>query len=211
MHNDSNQRLILLGKEENNLEPAKWKWSQIKHTGSKPNPRSGFSMITISQNRAVLFGGVIDEEDEEDVEGLFLNDMYILDMERIKWFELTLQDRVEESKDQNLIEPMESSEVPEDTVVEDGVFTLKIGRAEEMDLDEDRKMDIVEKFRPSPRMNACLATHGNILYLYGGVCEKGDVQITYNDLYSINTQKFDEWKIIIEPMKDTEVVFRIML
>lgn len=43
--------MFLLNQEPNN----KWKWRQVKETGQKPWPRSGFSIAQISPNRAVLF------------------------------------------------------------------------------------------------------------------------------------------------------------
>ncbi|CAD5117128.1 DgyrCDS5936 [Dimorphilus gyrociliatus] len=198
--------MFLLSSQNNETgADVKWKWSQIKHSGSKPNPRSGFSMISTAQNRAFLFGGVIDEEDDEDVEGLFLNDMYSLDLDRTKWYQVFLQEKVEEKKvSEKADDLMESSEAPETTVVEDGVFTLTIEKSDAMEIDDSIPTDITEKFQPHPRMNTSLAVHGNILYLYGGIYEKGDVQVTCNDLYSINTQKFDSWRVLVAPTQEAE-------
>ena len=36
--------------------------------------------------RALLFGGVCDEEDEETLEGDFFNDLYLYDISKNRWF-----------------------------------------------------------------------------------------------------------------------------
>ena len=52
----------------------------------KPSPRCGFSLALAAGDRAVLFGGVFDEVDEEEeLEGLFYNDMYFLDLMKPTW------------------------------------------------------------------------------------------------------------------------------
>jgi hypothetical protein len=37
----------------------------------------------------------------------------------------------------------------------------------------------------------------DILYIYGGMMEIRDQEITLDDLYSLNLSKLDEWKCII--------------
>lgn len=53
-------------------------------------------------------------------------------------------------------------------------------------------------FQPCPRINCGLAIKKGVLYLYGGMFEQGQKQITLNDFYSIDIKKFNEWKTIIE-------------
>ena len=55
-------------------------------SGVKPHPRSGFSMGLGPAGRALLFGGVCDEEDEETLEGDFFNDLYLYDITKNRWF-----------------------------------------------------------------------------------------------------------------------------
>ncbi|XP_063235245.1 kelch domain-containing protein 4 [Bacillus rossius redtenbacheri] len=52
-------------------------------------------------------------------------------------------------------------------------------------------------FVPSPRMNCGLAVKDGHLYLYGGLVEDGDKQLTLSDLYSLNVHRLDEWNVII--------------
>jgi hypothetical protein len=51
--------------------------------------------------------------------------------------------------------------------------------------------------KPSGRINACMAVGRDTLYLYVGMMEVKDREITLDDLYSLNLSKFDEWKCII--------------
>ena len=49
--------------------------------------------------------------------------------------------------------------------------------------------------------NLCLfrlVYKGGHLYLFGGVVESGEKDITLKDFYSLDTSKFDSWNVIIE-------------
>jgi hypothetical protein len=59
-------------------------------------------------------------------------------------------------------------------------------------------------FRPSPRTHALLAVKGNTLYLYGGIEERGEIEVTLRDFYSLNLAKLDRWEIIIPPSDKVE-------
>lgn len=56
---------------------SKLKWERRKKVGYAPSLRSGCSMTHwASKGMGVLFGGVIDEEkDEESMESVFFNDL----------------------------------------------------------------------------------------------------------------------------------------
>ena len=51
---------------------------------------------------------------------------------------------------------------------------------------------------PHPRINGALAVVQNTLYLYGGVFESADVEITLDDLWSLNLNKLDGWQCLME-------------
>lgn len=51
---------------------------------------------------------------------------------------------------------------------------------------------------PSPRSNAMLAVKHGRLYLYGGMFEAGDRQVTLGDLYCLDLHKMQEWTALVE-------------
>lgn len=69
----------------------KWSWSRLNPSGVKPPPRSSFSLAVGPGGRALLFGGVCDEEEEESLEGDFFNDLYFYDINKNRWFPTQLK------------------------------------------------------------------------------------------------------------------------
>lgn len=61
----------------------------------KPTDRISFSMVTLHDDSALLFGGVYDnpndEHDEDEADSVFFNDIYKLDLTSYKWTCLTLR------------------------------------------------------------------------------------------------------------------------
>lgn len=265
------------GKVKDDAQPTKWKWVSVKQSGSRPSPRTGFSVAPVSSNKAVCFGGVFDEEEnEEQITGKFYNTLYLLELDKGKWFQGEVRGKkvvekkkrrrkkdddvsgdgddeiVDDEDDDNDVEEMEigdremkklalesetngdnkdGMDVDEESVkncgdmainksessvsmetepestpavtmeAEEQVFKVTVGpqsstSAENMESVED---DIpVNVFTPSPRMNALLAVKNGVLFLYGGIYEMGDKQFTLSDMYSLDTNKMEEWNIIIE-------------
>ena len=71
---------------------------QSKPSGIPPTGRSGLSIAVAANNHAYAFGGVHDDEvDEENLESIFHNDLYLLEMENGRWVPITLHSK--ESKD----------------------------------------------------------------------------------------------------------------
>ncbi|TYH97040.1 hypothetical protein ES332_A12G216000v1 [Gossypium tomentosum] len=59
--------------------------------------------------------------------------------------------------------------------------------------------------KPCGRINSCMVVGKDTLYIYGGMMEVKDREITLDDLYSLNLSKLDEWKCII-PASESEWV-----
>merc|ERR1711892_1230720 len=70
----------------------------------------------------------------------------------------------------------------------------------EKDTKGDTLADLKEKdcFVPSPRFGSQMVYKGGSLYLFGGVIESGEKDITLKDFYSLDTNKNDSWNVIIE-------------
>ncbi|KAK1319171.1 hypothetical protein QJS10_CPB04g01693 [Acorus calamus] len=61
-----------------------------------------------------------------------------------------------------------------------------------------------EVVRPCGRINSCMVVGRDILYVYGGMMEIRDREVTLDDLYALNLSKLDEWKCIIPAMEVDE-------
>ncbi|WMV21260.1 hypothetical protein MTR67_014645 [Solanum verrucosum] len=59
--------------------------------------------------------------------------------------------------------------------------------------------------KPCGRINSCMAVAKDTLYIYGGMMEIRDQELTLDDLYVLNLSKLDEWKCII-PASESEWV-----
>ncbi|XP_029781964.1 kelch domain-containing protein 4-like [Suricata suricatta] len=101
----------------------------------------------------------------------------------------------------------EPLEVVREVVTEDGtVVTIKQVLAapspagqprsdEEEDSPDEAGGPVVE---PCPRSHAMLAVKHGRLYLYGGMFEAGDRQVTLSDLYCLDLHKMQEWTALVE-------------
>ncbi|XP_007887551.2 kelch domain-containing protein 4 [Callorhinchus milii] len=211
---------MFLLKNEGKEGQDKWTWVRMNASGVKPTPRSGFSLTIGPNNRTVLFGGVYDEEEEEDLQGEFFNDIYFYDMVKNRWFAGQLKRHKGERKKRRRAkkeegdgagevineEPEGVKEIIKEIVAEDGtVMIVKQAVAsseakpdsEEED-EEEEDAETASMIEPCPRSNAMTAIKYGILYVYGGMFEVGDRQFTLNDLYSIDLHKMDEWKVLVE-------------
>ncbi|KAG8379403.1 hypothetical protein BUALT_Bualt07G0084900 [Buddleja alternifolia] len=54
-----------------------------------------------------------------------------------------------------------------------------------------------EIVKPCGRINSCMVVGKDTLYIYGGMMEIKDQEITLDDLYALNLSKLDEWKCLI--------------
>ncbi|XP_043248419.1 kelch domain-containing protein 4-like [Colletes gigas] len=211
--------MFLMTSEKNDETGLRWKWISVKQSGNKLSPRCSTSAVLVQSNVAYLFGGVFDNEDnEEELNGTFYNDLMALDLEKFQWHSVTLsgekdvtarrrrrklkedgsQENDSEDEDEDVNEAQKSSAPIESTIVDDdGIFTVTIGSTSAITTHkkENTHEDV---FVPCPRINPGLAVKHNVLYLYGGMFENGDRQYTLNDLYSLDCRKLDEWRTIIE-------------
>ncbi|KAL3684696.1 hypothetical protein R1sor_002718 [Riccia sorocarpa] len=202
------------------LDPRTFEWNKVKKIGLPPGPRAGFSLC-VHKKRAVFFGGVVDSEETGDlIRSVFLNDMYGFQMDNRRWYPMELRKpKAPKSKAKARggrnsgpsINDQSSSEAPTGGENGNGV---------EMDIDE--KADLTEQMKeaalqdseatggqsvddvedeivkPCGRINAAMVVGKDTLYLYGGMMEIGDREITLDDLYTLDLNKLDSWKCLIE-------------
>ncbi|CAH0546671.1 unnamed protein product [Brassicogethes aeneus] len=210
---------FVLTPQKNDPTGTQFKWVQVK-LGSLFSPRCSMPITSTPNNSsAYCFGGVFDiEEDEEDISGNFYNDFYQLDLEKLAWKTVTLcgkrdkdQKARRRKKDDEDAEDTESEEmevqetVESTTISDDGIFKVTVGPVPVTSSTSLlQTLEETQLFRPSPRINAGMAIKHGILYLYGGMSEEGDKQITFNDFYSLDLKKLDEWKTIVHDNKNCE-------
>ncbi|KAF6288295.1 kelch domain containing 4 [Rhinolophus ferrumequinum] len=207
---------------------GRWVWTRINPSGAKPTPRSGFSGAMAPNHQTLLFGGVCDEEEEESLEGDFLNDLHFYDTTKNRWFAGQLKGPKSEKRKRRRgmkVEPEGANkpesegvsaqaplEVVREVVAEDGtVVTIKQlltapGPAGQPQSDEDDSPEEVggPAVEPCPRSNAMLAVKHGRLYLYGGMFEAGDRQVTLSDLYCLDLHKMEEWTALVEADPETQ-------
>ncbi|XP_031480330.1 uncharacterized protein LOC116250664 [Nymphaea colorata] len=221
------------------LDPRSWEWNKVKKSGLPPGPRAGFSMC-VHKKRALLFGGVVDMEVEDDsLMSVFLNELYGFQMDNHRWYPLEL--RMGKANKNKImsggrmeLQPKSDSNGDKDVYDDTGCSnsnSSKYGnghKAEEhiqeishrfsnstlvehvscssVSRERDDKQSEIsdvsttitqETLKPCGRINACLAVAKDTLYLYGGMMEIRDREITLNDLYALDLAKLDEWKCII--------------
>ncbi|MEQ2306524.1 kelch domain containing 4 [Ameca splendens] len=216
---------MFLLKQDGKDGQEKWSWSRLSPSGSKPPPRSGFSLAVGPTGRAVLFGGVCDEEEEELLEGDFYNDLYLYDTAKNRWFPGVLRGTKSEKKkrrrgkkagaeDEGAETKEEEeeavargpTEVIKEIVTEDGtVMTIKEvipGAQEEEEEDEEEEEEddsaSAPMVEPCPRSSAMATVRQGKLYLYGGMFEVGDRQFTLSDFYCLDLHKMDRWEVLVE-------------
>lgn len=94
------------------------------------------------------------------------------------------------------------------TTYDDGIFTVTIsGPSSQNPASANSSAGgsgaaTADYFVPCPRMNPLLAVKQGVLYLYGGMYEIGDKQVTLSDFYSLDLRRMDEWRTII-PLDDS--------
>ncbi|XP_078214048.1 kelch domain-containing protein 4 isoform X2 [Callithrix jacchus] len=206
----------------------KWVWTRINPSGVKPTPRSGFSVAMAPNHQTLFFGGVCDKEEEENLEGEFFNDLYFYDATRNRWFAGQLKGPKSEKKNRRRgrkEEPEGGSkqacgrasaqgpvEVVKEVVAEDGtVVTIKqvlaapgsVGQAQSEDEDSSEEASSPVP-GPCPRSNAMLAVKHGMLYVYGGMFEAGDRQITLSDLHCLDLHRMEAWKALVEMDPETQ-------
>jgi len=165
------------------------------------------------------------DEDSDDEDGNFFNDLYTVNVEgeRATWYLVTLtgrkegiekkrrrkekgEDGADEAMEEDHIEKLEDLAIedigPTTVTVESGAFTVSstVGEVDKGAAGGD-SLDLLKAkdcFIPSARFGSGMVYKGGSLYLFGGIIESGEKDITLKDFYSLDTSKNDSWNVIIE-------------
>lgn len=193
--------------------PPTVRWEKRKRPVNSPNPvRAGASMA-YHRGRGIMFGGVHDVEmSEEDIESEFFNTLFAWNIERNRFFPLVLRKPRAQKKTNGAEQRMgrRNRAQANEEELQKQLAALETGKSlEEIDeIEIDKKAEEeegngaplkempVSLEPPHPRFNAAVAVQNDVLYIYGGTFEKGDREITFDDLYAINLEKLDGCKQI---------------
>ena len=181
------------------------RWERRKKPANAPNPPRAGATQAYHKGRGVMFGGVHDvEESEEGIESEFFDQLFALNLERNRFFPLTLRRARPAPKKQaddrgakrgrgkadeaELLRNLAALEMKGTIVDPDAVNTDSIDEADEVPA---KALRPVLSSMPHPRFNAQLAVLGDVLYIFGGTYERGDREFTFDEMHAIDLVKLD--------------------
>ena len=128
------------------------------------------------------------EEDDENLRGLFSNEIHLLDMQGggMTWRKVDIKRKKEETVTEEV--PVAAKNVKSTS---DGIFTVTVAGPKLEVTSSTSQLDVGG---PSPRMNAAIAMVRHNLWIFGGSYEQGSRQYTLCDFYSLDINKCDSWK-----------------
>lgn len=208
--------------------PPTVRWERRKKPANTPEPKRAGATMAFHKGRGIMFGGVHDvEESEEGIDSEFFNGLFAWNVERNRFFPLTLRKPRQQKKgggnvDERVGRRGRAAAKEEELLKQ--LAALQAGKsvedAEGMDLEEKkdggekaaeeddkpaREMPVSMEL-PHPRFNAALTVQDDVLYIYGGTFEKGDREFTFDDLYAIDLGKMDGCKEIFSRKSEEDWV-----
>jgi len=157
------------------------------------------------KGRGIMFGGVHDvEESEEGIESEFFDTLFAWNIERNRYFQLTLRrpkvalmkqadDRGNLKRGRGKADEAELLRNLAALETKGSVADTSGEPAQDMDLDETPAKPVkpVLFTMPHPRFNAQLAVQDDMLYIFGGTYEQGDREFTFDEMWAIDLGKLD--------------------
>ena len=153
-----------------------------------------------------MFGGVHDvEESEEGIESEFFNEIFAFNLERNRFFPLSLRRPKAAPRKQlnderaakrgrgkadeaELLKNLAALEA-KGNVAESDVMDIDVLQEEEAAPLKTPKP--VLNTMPHPRFNSQLAVQGDMLYIFGGTFERGDREYTFDEMYAVDLGKLN--------------------
>jgi N-acetylneuraminic acid mutarotase len=192
------------------FDTGNMEWKEFKFVEQVPSPRSGFQFI-LHNDLAFLYGGYSKISKGQKTVGVMHTDAWTLKLSntpivQLKW---------EKKKKIGGILPGQRSG---NTMVYHKGKGIQFGGVTDLIENEETIESIVHgdlfqynfetnKFYPMnikndllipcPRYNPCLVISKNVMYMFGGILEVENKEITLCDFWSLNLDKLQEWKRII--------------
>ncbi|KAL2044957.1 hypothetical protein N7G274_002732 [Stereocaulon virgatum] len=181
------------------------RWERRKKPVNTPNPARAGATQAYHKGRGIMFGGVHDvEESEEGIESEFFDQLFALNLERNRFFPLTLR-RVRaapkkpaddrgakrgrgKADEADLLRNLAALET-KGIVADLNAMDTDLNQEVEEALSKPAKL--VLNTMPHPRFNAQLAVQGDVLYIFGGTYEHGDREYTLDEMFAIDLGKLD--------------------
>ena len=198
-------RITPPGPEAAPSTPPNVRWERRKKPANPPNPTRAGATLAYHKGRGIMFGGVHDvEESEEGIESEFFETLFVWNIDRNRFFPLTLRRAKTPAKKQQVSRARDRGKADEEELLKNlAALETKgtITDAGEMEIDNDQlsSMEIASEAKgfpvrfemPHRRFNAQLAVQDDTLFIFGGTFEKGDQEFTFSDMYSIDLGKLD--------------------
>ncbi|MCJ1287713.1 hypothetical protein MMC26_007065 [Xylographa opegraphella] len=183
------------------------RWERRKKPANAPNPPRAGATMAYHKGRGILFGGVHDVEDsEEGIDSEFFNELFAWNIERNRYFQLTLRrprilnkkqpiaDRGNNKRgrgkadEEELLRNLAALESPNLTVDTDAMEIDTVVEKKAEPVKPEQKILIT---MPHARFNAQLAVQDDVLYIFGGTYEHGDREFTFDAMYAVDLGKLD--------------------
>ena len=183
--------------------PPNIRWERRKKPANPPNPTRAGATLAYHKGRGIMFGGVHDvEESEEGIESEFFDALFVWNIDRNRFFPLTLRRPKALAKRQQVTRARDRGKADEEELLRNLVALETAGTITdagnmEIDVDQSATEAISKKafpFRfemPHPRFNAQVAVQDDTLFVFGGTFERGDQEFTFNDMFSVDLGKLD--------------------
>jgi hypothetical protein len=160
-----------------------------------------------------MFGGVHDvEESEEGIDSEFFNGLFAWNIERNRFFPLTLRRPRGGSKRQVQHQPDRIGKRGRGQQDEDELLrnlaaletgkslteagSIELSKVIDEGLEKEKPQKTVLWEMPLARFNVHLAVQDDVLYMFGGTVEAEDSEITFNEMWAIDLGRLDGVKEI---------------
>ncbi|UKK02813.2 hypothetical protein MACK_002910 [Theileria orientalis] len=201
------------------------KVNQAMFSNSLPEPRAGCVLLPLNDSKHLLMHGGFSKKDTgKNVSGTSYQDTWLIDMNSVLTnnANILVWSKVQSAKNAELSFETGISYLSEKDcgIIFGGVNDVDEGlsmkstftnKCYKLNLNQ-RKYNPIEigckdikledigglsltKTAPTPRMNANVALHNNVFYVYGGIVEIKSVEVTLSDMWALDLER-NEWRCI---------------